>query len=98
MTGDAISAQEAYRLGFVNQVCAPEELMTVALGIAERIARNSPTAVQAVKLATREGQGVPLEHGMTIKGHWRSAVHPDRVEGVTTWNERREPKFSDPAR
>lgn len=100
MTGDAISAQEAYRLGFVNQVCAPEELMNVALDIAERIARNSPTAVQAAKLATREGQGVPLEHGITInlEAHWRSAVFSDRIEGVTAWNEGREPKFKDPER
>jgi len=37
MSGEPISAQEAYRLGMVNQVCPPAELMSVALEIAEKI-------------------------------------------------------------
>jgi enoyl-CoA hydratase len=40
MTGEPISAQEAYRLGMVNQVCAQGDLKKVALEIAEKIARK----------------------------------------------------------
>jgi enoyl-CoA hydratase len=43
----------------VNQITAQEDLMPVTLEIAEKIARNSPTAVQAVKHAARTGQGQP---------------------------------------
>src|SRR4029079_10287613 len=48
MTGDPISAQEAHRIGLVNDVYASAKLMEAALEIAEKIARNSPTAVQSV--------------------------------------------------
>jgi enoyl-CoA hydratase len=98
MTGDAITAQEAYRLGMVNEIYPQAELMDAAMGIAERIASNSPTAVQAVKRAVRMGQGQPIEQAIAImmEAHWRSAVHPDRVEGIGAFNEGREPTFKDP--
>lgn len=97
MTVDPISAHEAFRLGMVNQLCSQEGLMSAALEIAEKIARNSSTAVQAVKHATKAGQGEALEQAVTVmmEAHWSSVVHPDRVEGVKTWNERREPFFLD---
>ena len=57
MTGDPITAQEAYRLGMVNELCAPGELLEVAHRIADKIASNSPTAVQAVKRAVQTGPG-----------------------------------------
>lgn len=100
MTGEPISAQEAYRLGLVNKVYPRADLMRAALEIAEKIARNSPTAVQAVKQAARAGQGEPLEQAVAImmEGHWISVGHPDRLEGIKAWNERREPKFPDPNR
>ena len=72
--------------------------MSAALGIAERIAANSPTAVQAVKRAVRMGDGQPIEQAAAImmEAHWRSAVHPDRVDGIRAFNEGREPVFQDP--
>jgi enoyl-CoA hydratase len=97
MTGEPISAQEAYRLGMVNEVCPQAELLDVALRIAEKIASNSPTAVQAVKRAVRMGEGETLEQAIAImmESHWRSAVHPDRTEGIAAFNEGREPAFRD---
>jgi len=98
MTGDPISAQEAYRLGMVNDVYPQGELMDAAQRIAEKIASNSPTAVQAVKRAVRMGEGQPIEQAIAImmEAHWRSAVHPDRIEGIGAFNEDREPTFQDP--
>ncbi|HEX5730745.1 enoyl-CoA hydratase/isomerase family protein [Microbacterium sp.] len=97
MTGDPIDAQEAYRLGMVNELHPPGELMDAAKRIAEKIASNSPTAVQAVKRAVRLGEGQPIEQSIAIMmdSHWRSAVHPDRVEGIGAFNEGREPTFQD---
>ena len=97
MTGDPISAQEAYRLGMVNEVHPQGELMDAAQRIAEKIASNSPTAVQAVKRAVRMGEGQPIEQAIAImmEAHWRSAVHPDRIEGIGAFNEDREPIFQD---
>jgi enoyl-CoA hydratase len=98
MTGDPITAQEAYRLGMVNELCPVGELMEVAQRIAAKIASNSPTAVQAVKRAVGLGQGQPTEQAIAImmEAHWRSAVHPDRIEGIGAFNDDREPTFQDP--
>jgi enoyl-CoA hydratase len=98
MTGEPITAQEAYRLGMVNEVHPRAELMSAALRIAEKIADNSPTAVQSVKRAVQNGQGEPVEQAIAIMmdEHWRSVVHPDRVEGIRAFTEGREPVFPDP--
>jgi enoyl-CoA hydratase len=97
MTGRPISAAEAYRLGMVNELHPAADLMAAALGIAEQIAGNSPTAVQAVKRAVRSGDGQPIEQAIAImmEAHWRSAVHPDRAEGIGAFNDDREPHFAD---
>jgi len=98
MTGDPITAAEAHRVGMVNEVHPPAELMPAALAIAEKIASNSPTAVQAVKRAVHMGEGQPIEQAVAImmEAHWRSAVHPDRVEGIGAFNDNRDPHFQDP--
>ena len=98
MTGDPLTAQEAYRLGMVNEIHPRGELMVAVLRIAEKIASNSPTAVQAVKRAVQMGQGEPVEQAAAIMmdEHWRSVVHPDRIEGGRAFVEGREPAFPDP--
>ena len=65
--------------------------------IALKIAGNSPTAVQSVKRAVHLGEGQPIEEAIEIMmdAHWRSAVHPDRVEGIGAFNDGREPTFAD---
>jgi enoyl-CoA hydratase/carnithine racemase len=97
MTGDPITAQEAYRMGMVNELHPQAQLMPAALAIAEKIASNSPTAVQAVKRAVHLGEGQPVEQAIAImmEAHWRSAVHPDRVEGIGAFNDGRDPHFQD---
>ena len=98
MTGEPITAQEAYRLGMVNEVHPRAELMGAALSIAEKIADNSPTAVQSVKRAVQNGQGEPVEQAIAIMmdEHWRSVVHTDRVQGILAFTEGREPTYPDP--
>ena len=97
MTGDPVPAAEAYRLGMVNEIHEQGALMPAAQRIADKIAGNSPTAVQAVKRAVQLGEGQPIEQAIAIMmdAHWRSAVHPDRVEGIGAFNEGREPTFND---
>ena len=83
--------------GMVNELHEPGELMSAAQRIADKIAGNSPTAVQAVKRAVHLGEGQPIEQAIAIMmdAHWRSAVHPDRVEGIGAFNDGREPTFDD---
>ena len=98
MTGEPITAQEAHRLGMVNEIYPKAELMDAVVHIAESIAKNSPTAVQSVKRAVLMGIGEPTEQAVAImmESHWRSVVHSDRVEGIKAFNEDREPIFQDP--
>ena len=98
MTGESITAQEAYRLGMVNEIHPVSELMGAVLSIADKIANNSPTAVQSVKRAVQNGQGEPVEQAIAIMmdEHWRSVVHHDRVDGILAFTEGREPVFPDP--
>ena len=97
MTGDPAPAQELHRLGMVNEIHPPGDLMPAARRIADKIASNSPTAVQSVKRAVTLGEGQPIEQAIAIMmdAHWRSAVHPDRVEGIGAFNDDREPTFDD---
>ena len=82
----------------VNEVHPRAELMDAVLAIAERIADNSPTAVQSVKRSVQMGQGETVEQAIAIMmdHHWRSVVHPDRMEGILAYTEGREPTFPDP--
>ena len=97
MNRDPVPAHEAHRLGMVNELHDPAELMSAAERIADTIAGNSPTAVQSVKRAVQLGEGQPIEQAIAIMmdAHWRSAVHPDRVEGIGAFNDGREPTFDD---
>jgi len=96
-TGDPVPAEEAYRLGMVNELHEPDRLQEAAQQIALKIAGNSPTAVQSVKRAVHLGEGQPIEEAIAIMmdAHWRSAVHPDRIEGIGAFNDGREPTFAD---
>lgn len=98
MTGDAITAQEAYRLGMVNELHPKAELIKAVIAIAEKIAGNSPNAVQAVKRAVQLGYNEPVEQAVSfmMDEHWRSVVHPDRVEGIQAFTEGREAEYPDP--
>ncbi len=99
MTGEPITAQEAHRLGMVNEVHPKAELMRARRSASsEKIADNSPTAVQSVKRAVQNGQGEPVEQAIVIMmdEHWRSVVHTDRVQGILAFTEGRDPVFPDP--
>jgi enoyl-CoA hydratase len=97
MTGELISAADALRLGLVNSVCPAGELMDEAMRLAERIAANSPAAVQQAKRSARMGLELSLEAGIEteIECYQRMVDHPDRHEGIDAFNEKRVPVFQD---
>lgn len=56
LTGDLVGAQEALRIGLVNEVCAPADVLARALEIARTIAANSPLAVSHTKRLALSGR------------------------------------------
>jgi enoyl-CoA hydratase len=97
MTGELVPAAEAYRWGLVNRLCPPGDLLRIAREVAQAIAGNSPTAVQQAKRAAKLGLEQPIEQAMEIEleCYQRMVTHPDRVEGVAAFNEKRPPRFLD---
>ena len=74
LTGDPISAQDAWRLGFVNHVWPADELMPNALALARRIAERSKVAVGYTMEAVRDGLQGPLDAGLRLERALASLV------------------------
>jgi len=66
MTGEMVSATEAYRIGLVNRICEPEELHNTTMQLATTLATKSPLTIKSAKEAVRgaleRGMAEGLEH------------------------------------
>lgn len=93
MTGDPVSAEDALAMGFVNEVVEPDRLMPRALEFADRLKRNAPLAVAAVKEAALRTSGLPLEEAYGIEAEISARVtsSEDAREGPRAFMEKREP-------
>jgi enoyl-CoA hydratase len=67
LTGRAISADEAQRMGLVTQVFPHEQLLDKTLAIAEKLSCFSPEAISAIKRVTLEGGSLPLTKGIHME-------------------------------
>lgn len=67
LTGRPIDAQEAYRIGLVNKVVPPAQLMPAAKEMAEMICRPAPLAVRAAKQAMIQGLSLSLGDGLELE-------------------------------
>ncbi|GAA3190224.1 MULTISPECIES: enoyl-CoA hydratase/isomerase family protein [Streptomyces] len=94
-TARRVRAEEAVRLGLVDQLADVGTDRAEALELAARIARNSPVGLRAAKRAMRLGHGLDLRAGLEVEdAAWRSvAFSGDRAEGVAAFNEKREPDW-----
>ncbi|WP_371372656.1 short-chain-enoyl-CoA hydratase [Sporomusa aerivorans] len=95
-TGDIIDAQEAYRIGLVNKVTAPEELMTTARALAEKIMSRAEVAVQLCKTAVNKGLDMDLASGVAYEAEVFGLCFAtaDQKEGMTAFIEKRKADFS----
>jgi len=95
-TGDMIDAQEAYRIGLVNKVVPPEELMSAAKAMAEKICQRGIYSVQMSKVAIHHGLNVDLESGTAYEASLFgvTCATEDKKEGMTAFVEKRKPNFT----
>lgn len=96
LTAEPVSADEALRLGLVNRVVDPGEVLAVAERLARRIAANGPLAVRKAKEAMIRSSGRPLEDAFAVESEcarevWRSQ---DAKEGPRAFLEKRPPRFT----
>lgn len=82
-TGDIISAEEAQRIGLVNKVVAPGELLTAAREMAAKIAAKGPVAVSLAKAAIAVGANTDIHTGLLYEKMAQTVAFftKDRLEG-----------------
>ena len=86
-----IKAEEAYRIGLVNNVYPLDELMPAAKKLAATIARNAPIAVRACKRAINEGLQVDMDQAIVIEEKLFGSCFEshDQKEGMAAFLEKR---------
>src|SRR6266481_6171042 len=95
LTGEMISADEALRVGLVNHVYEPAELLPAAEALAKKIIANAPLAVKFTMEAIERGVEMPLEEGQFLEASLfgRSAATEDMREGTRAFLEKRPAQF-----
>src|ERR1700761_4070212 len=96
LTGTAVDATEALRLGLVDEVVPSGELMTRGKAVAESIAAMAPLAISAVIQAVARGEGLPIEEAMQVEAEIFGELcgTADKHEGLAAFLEKRAAKWS----
>jgi methylglutaconyl-CoA hydratase len=96
LTGRIIDAGEAFRLGLVNEVVPPENLITRARELADTLAANSPASLLATKRLLKTYSHLELDHWIAaaVDENARIRTTHDFREGVSSFLEKRKPNWT----
>ena len=97
LTGDIITAQEAHRLGLVNQVVPQDQVMKAAKDLARKIASKGQVAVRLALHVIEEGRDQTLDEALAheSRAFGKVAETADAKEGVSAFLQKRQPQFKD---
>ena len=95
LTGTLIEAAEAHRIGLVQRIVQPQDLMSDALSLATLLGSKARRALTAAKEAVLIAGDVPLMAGLAFENKWFAILTggPDKVEGIEAFREKRQPEF-----
>jgi enoyl-CoA hydratase len=95
LTGDLIDAQDAYRIGLVNEVVPPADLISRCEAILKQIDANAPIAVRYSIDAVNKGVDTDLASGLKLEAKYFSlaAGTEDKKEGTSAFVQKRAPQF-----
>jgi enoyl-CoA hydratase len=95
LSGEMISAQEAHRIGLVNEVVPAAELVTRAEAILKKIFSNAPIAVKYSLEAVNKGLETSQAEGLSLEASLFGlcAGTEDKKEGTAAFLEKRKPQF-----
>ncbi|KAF0956999.1 enoyl-CoA hydratase-related protein [Rhodococcus sp. T7] len=96
LTGRAITAEEAERLGLVNRVVPEDTWRQEAINLARQVAAGPPVATRLAKKAVLAAEETPLSSGMQLERRLMELAFAseDRVEGMTAFLEKRVPRWA----
>lgn len=94
-TGDRVDAATALEWGMVSRVVEPEDLLTAARELADRVAVNPPNALRMTKRLLREGQRVDLDTLLELSAALQALSHhtADHTEALSAFLGRRSATF-----
>jgi enoyl-CoA hydratase/carnithine racemase len=94
-TGDLIDAAEALRLGIVNRVVPPHELLPAAYDLAHRIAAGPPVAIRLAKRSLYANADLDLRGALVVETMAQNICFEteDSAEGIRAFGEKRAPLF-----
>ncbi|HUR62163.1 MAG TPA: enoyl-CoA hydratase-related protein [Candidatus Thermoplasmatota archaeon] len=95
MTGESVKADEALRMGIVDQVVPHDTLMTAARGVATRILANGPVAVRECKRLVDEGLDLDLPEALDLEAaaFGKAFATADQKEGMAAFVQKRKAAF-----
>jgi enoyl-CoA hydratase len=95
LSGDMISAQEAHRIGLINEIVPAADLIPRAEAILKRIVSNAPIAVKYALDAVNKGLETSQSEGLSLESSYFGlcATTEDKAEGTSAFLEKRVPKF-----
>ena len=95
LTGEAIDAATAERIGLVNRVVPADRLLEEAKALARKILDKSPVAIALAKSCLRAAQEMPLSQGLSYEtaAFAIAGATQDKVEGMTAFLEKRKPAW-----
>ena len=96
LTGEMIPATEALRIGLVDEVVAPADLLERGKALATQIARQAPLAVAAILEAVDEGLALHLDAALALEASifGRLSNSDDKHEGVDAFLAKRKPTWT----
>jgi enoyl-CoA hydratase len=95
MTGDTITAEEAYRIGLVNRVVPKDKLMEESMALAQKLAAKPKVALNLIKSAVDQGMNTDLSSGLTLEmqAFILAFTSEDGREGISAFVEKRKPSY-----
>ena len=96
LTGEPVTAQEAYRIGLVNQVVPAPELLAAAEKLAQKVIANAPLAIKFAMEAVNHGMQMSSAEGQFLEAtlFGLCCTTMDMKEGTRAFLEKRPAKFT----